>query len=126
LVFDFGSGIVIVAKQTFIDDTIAPIPDVTSLQALNISNCQIDSLTPPTATDNCAGIMNGVPNITFPFTTQGSTIITWTYNDGNGNIKTQTQNLTLTAPSISGGSLKAYISTINTVANTDNIANFLS
>jgi hypothetical protein len=49
-----------------IDDTIAPIPDVTSLQALNISNCQIDSLTPPTATDNCAGIMNGVPNITFP------------------------------------------------------------
>jgi hypothetical protein len=59
----------------------------------------------------------------FPFTTQGSTIITWTYNDGNGNIKTQTQNLTLTAPSISGGSLKAYISTINTVANaTDNIA----
>jgi hypothetical protein len=122
--FDFGSGIVIVAKQTiFIDDTIAPIPDVTSLQALNISNCQIDSLTPPTATDNCAGIMNGVPNITFPFTTQGSTIITWTYNDGNGNIKTQTQNLTLTAPSISGGSLKAYISTISTVANaTDNIA----
>jgi hypothetical protein len=64
--------------------------------------------------------MNGVPNIIF--TTQGF-IITWTYNDGNGNIKTQTQNLTLTAPSISGGSLKAYISTINTVANaTDNIA----
>jgi hypothetical protein len=30
-------GIVIVAKQTiFIDDTIAPIPDVTSLQAINI------------------------------------------------------------------------------------------
>jgi hypothetical protein len=63
--------------------------------------------------------MFGVP--ISPFTTQGSTIITWTYNDGNGNIKTQT--LTLTAPSISGGSLKAYISTINTVANaTDNIA----
>jgi hypothetical protein len=30
-------GIVIVAKQTSFDDTIAPIPDVTSLQALNIS-----------------------------------------------------------------------------------------
>jgi hypothetical protein len=42
----FGDGIVIVAKQTIFDDTIAPIPDVTSLQALNISIHQIDSLRP--------------------------------------------------------------------------------
>ncbi|MFV7236812.1 LamG-like jellyroll fold domain-containing protein, partial [Flavobacterium sp. ZB4R12] len=123
--FDFGNGNVIIAKQTVtIDDTIAPVPD-TPLTALNFSGCQIDNLPIPTATDNCttAGNITITPNITFPFTTQETTIVTWTYNDGNGNTTTQTQNVTLTAPSISGGSLSGYISDIvPQPAATDNIA----
>lgn len=35
-------------------------------------------------------------NATLPITTQGTTVITWTYDDGNGNISSQTQNVVIT------------------------------
>src|SRR5690606_19832120 len=40
-------------------------------------------------------------NVTFPITTQGTTVITWTFTDENGNTSTQTQNVIIedtTAP----------------------------
>ncbi len=125
VIWSFAFGTVITSTQNIIvDDTIAPVPSLSSLPALNISGCQIDTLTPPTATDNCIiGNINGTPNITFPFTTQGTTEVTWTYNDGNGNTATQTQNITLTAPPISGGTLLGYLSGLTPAATpTDNIA----
>ncbi|MES2240037.1 MAG: HYR domain-containing protein [Bacteroidota bacterium] len=122
--FKDSSGNETLANQNvYITDTTAPVPNVTNLAALNISGCQVDSLTAPTATDNCAGTITGTPSITFPFTTQGSTVITWTYNDGNGNTKTQTQNLTLTTYPINGGNLLGYLTNIETIATArDNIA----
>jgi len=113
--FTDSSGNLTNANQNvIIDDTTAPVPD-NNLTDLSFSGCQIDSLTPPTATDNCSGNLNGTPNITFPFTTQGTTVITWTYDDGNGNTTTQTQNITLTAPAIKGGTLLGYLNEIYTV-----------
>ncbi|MEN9907902.1 MAG: hypothetical protein RLZZ540_1043 [Bacteroidota bacterium] len=122
--FADSSGNITLANQNVtIGDTTAPVPNVASLTALNITGCQIDSLTAPTATDNCSGTITGTPSITFPFTTQGPTVITWTYNDGNGNTKTQTQNLTLTSFPINGGNLSGYLSDIETAASAkDNIA----
>jgi hypothetical protein len=35
----------------------------------------------------------GISDVTFPITAVGSTIVTWTYTDGNGNMSTQTQNV---------------------------------
>jgi hypothetical protein len=46
----------------------------------------------PTATDNCGGTVTVTNDATLPITSQGPTVITWTYDDGNGNISTQTQN----------------------------------
>ena len=61
----------------------------------------IPSTTAPTATDNCGGAITGTTTTTFPITAQGTTAITWTYDDGNGNTITQTQNVIIddvTAP----------------------------
>ena len=122
--FNDGNGNVTTRTQNvIIDDTITPVANVASLPTLNISGCQIDSLTAPTATDNCKGTINGTTTTPLPITTQGTTIVTWTYNDGNGNITTQSQNIILTAPPISGGTLKGFISSITpAMTPTDNIA----
>jgi hypothetical protein len=120
---DNNGNITTRTQNIIIDDTIAPVPNA-SLTALNISGCYIANLPIPTATDNCSiGNINGTPNITFPYTTQGTTIVTWTYNDGNGNSTTQTQNITLTAPPISGGTLLGNLTGLTPPAvPTDNIA----
>ncbi|HEY6142102.1 MAG TPA: HYR domain-containing protein [Flavobacterium sp.] len=121
--FDDGNGNVTIRTQNvIIDDTAAPLANLASLPTLDISGCQIDSLTPPTATDNCIGTFNGTTTA-LPITTQGASVITWTYDDGNGNLTTQTQNINLTAPSISGGNLSGFISGLSpAMTPTDNIA----
>ena len=120
--FDFGNGIVIVKTQNItIDDTVAPVANISILPELTFPGCEVKSITAPTATDTCKGKISGITTTPFPITKQGTTIVTWTYNDGNGNTTTQTQNVILTAPPISGGSLTGYISNIPTTP-TDNIA----
>ena len=67
------------------------------------AECEVSSLTAPTATDNCEGSINGTHDATLPITSQGTTIVTWTYDDGNSNISSQTQNIViedLTSPTI--------------------------
>ena len=122
--FNDGNGNVTTRTQNvIIDDTIAPVANLASLPTLNMSGCQIDTLTPPTATDTCKGTINGTTTTTFPITTQGTTVVTWTYDDGNGNTTTQTQNIILTAPPISGGTLAGYISSlVPAMTPSDNIA----
>ena len=51
--------------------------------------------TAPTATDNCAGSINGVPDVTFPINTPGTTTVTWTFTDDCGNSVTQTQDVVI-------------------------------
>jgi len=71
----------------------APVANVTSLPNVN-AQC---SATPvaPTATSNCYGTITATTPTVFPITTQGTTVVTWTYNDGNGNTSTQNQNVIL-------------------------------
>ena len=40
----------------------------------------VDTLTAPTATDNCSGTITGTTS-TFPITAQGTTVVTWTFED---------------------------------------------
>ena len=49
------------------------------------------SVTPPTTTDNCAGTIVGTTSDPLYYDVQGSYNITWTFNDGNGNILIATQ-----------------------------------
>ncbi len=56
-----------------------------------ITYCDINFLSPVTAVDNCAGNVVGTNNAVFPITS--NTTITWTFDDGNGNVTTQNQNV---------------------------------
>ena len=77
---------------TVVDDE-AAVADVATLG--DISECATSTPVAPTATDNCTGAITGTPDVTFPITSSGLTVVTWTYDDGNGNISTQTQNVTI-------------------------------
>src|SRR5690554_6755727 len=89
--FDDGNGNVISVPQTYnYDDTTDPV--IPTLADVTVGPC---SGTPvaPTTTDNCAGTITGTTTTTFPITTQGTTVVTWTFDDGNGNVVTADQNV---------------------------------
>jgi len=75
-----------------VEDITAPVPDNATLPDVT-AECSVTSLNAPTATDNCVGLVTGTHDVILPITTQGTTIVTWTYDDGNGNTSTQTQNV---------------------------------
>ncbi|AEA45312.1 T9SS type A sorting domain-containing protein [Fluviicola taffensis] len=84
-------------QNVIITDNTAPVANTANLS--NVSGqCSVTTLTAPTATDNCAATITGTHNTTLPITTPGTTVVTWTYNDGNGNTSTQTQNVIITLP----------------------------
>ena len=90
--YDDGNGNSKTQTQTVIvDDTTDPVPDVANLPTI-IGQCGA-SVTPPTATDNCAGSITGTTNDPLSYNSQGTFYITWTYDDGNGNSETQTQTV---------------------------------
>lgn len=83
-------------------DGFPPVPDLAILPTVS-GECSAEITVIPTATDNCAGKINGATNDPLKYTTQGTYTVTWTYNDGNGNIVTQTQTVVvkdLSAPNI--------------------------
>ena len=93
--FDDGHGNSTSATQVYYyDDLTAPDPDVATLPDVTVE-CEVTSLTAPTATDNCSGTVTVTNDATLPITTQGTTVVTWTYDDGNGNTSTQLQNVVI-------------------------------
>ena len=81
-------------------DTTAPVADELTLADIT-AECIVETLTVPSATDNCAGLKRGETSTVFPITSQGTTVVTWVYTDDNGNTTTQTQNVIIndtTAP----------------------------
>jgi hypothetical protein len=89
-----GCDSVVTLNLTVILDT-PPVADSTSLMDVT-DQCSVASITAPTATDECSGALTGVPDVTFPITAQGTTVVTWTFDDGTGNAITQTQNVIIT------------------------------
>lgn len=93
--YDDGNGNTSTQTQNvIITDVSAPVADIANLADIT-DECEVTP-TAPTATDNCAGTLTGTPDLTFPITASGTTVITWTYDDGNGNLTTQTQNIIIT------------------------------
>ncbi len=88
--FDDGNGNVSsVDQNVIIDDVTAPsAPTLTDATG----ECSV-SVTAPTATDNCAGTVTGTTSDPTTYSTQGSYVVTWTFDDGNGNTSTTTQNV---------------------------------
>ncbi|MBU2496374.1 MAG: hypothetical protein KJ935_07765 [Candidatus Omnitrophica bacterium] len=101
--YEDGNGNIFTQLQTVIvDDVTAPVPDVAALPDV-VAECEADITTVPTASDNCAGAITGTTSDPLKYTQQGTYIVTWAYDDGNGNIATQTQNVIVrdtTAPQI--------------------------
>ena len=94
--YDDGNGNTSTQDQNVvITDVTAPVADVASLTDVT-DECSVAALTAPTATDNCAGTVTVTNNAAFPINTQGTTVVTWTYDDGNGNTSTQDQNIVIT------------------------------
>ena len=86
-----GASATCVALVTVSDNT-APVADVSVLTDIT-AECEVVSLTPPTATDNCSAKVSVTHNATLPITE--STTITWTYADASGNTSTQTQQVVI-------------------------------
>jgi len=90
--FNDGNGNITTANQNIIlDDVINPVTPTLS----NVTGQCSVTPTAPTTTDNCVGTVTGTTPTTFPITTQGTTVVTWTFNDGNGNITTTNQDIIL-------------------------------
>ena len=98
--YDDGNGNTATQTQTVVvDDVTAPVPDISVLPEVN-GECSV-SVTAPTATDNCEGEITGTTSDPLTYDVQGTYTITWTYDDGNGNISSQTQTVVvddITAP----------------------------
>lgn len=90
--FDDGNGNSTTAEQTVIIDDITP-PVVPTLADL-AGDCSVTA-TSPTTTDNCAGTITGTACGSATFSNQGVYTLTWTFSDGNGNITTAQQTITV-------------------------------
>jgi hypothetical protein len=80
-------------------DAIAPVPNVASLSTIN-RECSV-TVTRPTATDNCTGIVTATTPDPLTYTAQGTYTIHWNYTDASGNTSSQTQTVIIkdvTAP----------------------------
>lgn len=76
-----------------IADTELPVPLNSSLPDLNIE-CGT-SVEIPKAIDNCADEISATCSEPIPFNFNGTKSVTWSYDDGNGNITTQNQTITI-------------------------------
>ncbi len=75
-----------------ISDVTKPVPDVAELPEIT-AECSVTITTIPTATDGCVGTLTATTNDPLSYSNQGTYTITWTYDDGNGNITTQNQSV---------------------------------
>lgn len=88
-----------ITVNVVVGDTIAPVPNITNLPIIT-GDCNTAVTTVPTATDHCAGVVNGTTTDALAYTIPGNYTIVWTYNDGNGNTSSQNQNITITATAL--------------------------
>ncbi|MFK7936543.1 MAG: BspA family leucine-rich repeat surface protein [Saprospiraceae bacterium] len=78
------------AVQPCDDDRIPPVFDVADLPDVT-GQCSVEVTTVPTATDNCTGSATATTTDPLSYNEQGTFVINWMYDDGNGNISTQPQ-----------------------------------
>jgi len=96
-----GNSINVTQTITINDTTDPVIPTLSDVKG----ECSATA-TVPSTTDNCAGTITGTTTDPLTYTTQGTHVITWTFDDGRGNSKVVTQNViinditnpTITAP----------------------------
>src|SRR5207253_1816668 len=90
--YDDGHGNLATQEQTVVvQDTSKPVPTLATLPVIT-GQCSA-TLTPPTATDTCAGLIVGKTLDPLIYTNQVTSTVHWTYDDGHGNVATQEQTV---------------------------------
>lgn len=79
-----------------VEDKTPPIPNLAVLPTIT-GNCKTVITTIPAATDVCMGNIVATTANPLQYSLPGNYVITWKYDDGNGNISTQNQNVTITS-----------------------------
>ena len=87
---DGAGNIIVSANQNVIVDDVTP-PTVPTLADVT-GECSATAVA-PTTTDNCAGTLTASTSDPLTYNQQGSFIINWTFNDGNGNSITVQQTV---------------------------------
>lgn len=94
--FDDGHGNIITQNQTVVvADTTAPVATVPTL-VTHTGQCSVVITDAPTAMDNCLGLLTGTTTDALVYNQQGTYTVTWTYDDGHGNVLTQPQLVVVT------------------------------
>ncbi|MFD2042627.1 T9SS type A sorting domain-containing protein, partial [Flavobacterium artemisiae] len=105
-------------------DTTAPVPDVTNLPDItNYCSVLSSQITIPTASDYCAGTVTATTTSPLNYTAEGTYVITWNYNDGNGNTTTQNQTVKVLASPLNQVTFTGATYTYNGNAQTVQVAN---
>jgi subtilisin-like proprotein convertase family protein/phosphoribosylformylglycinamidine (FGAM) synthase-like amidotransferase family enzyme len=86
-----GNAAVQVSRTVLVQDTLAPVPDLASLPDVT-GQCSA-SVTAPTATDACDGLITATTSDSLTYNAQGDFVVHWTYTDSHGNSSSQTQNV---------------------------------
>ncbi len=100
---DVNGNIATQTQDVMIEDMTAPVPDVATLEDI-VVECEATTLVAPTATDNCGGSITATTLDPTSYSEEGEYMILWEFNDGNGNVFTQEQWVTVkdnTAPEVS-------------------------
>ena len=88
--FDDGNGNSITVEQNvIIDDVTDPVAPTLA----DITGECSATATAPTTTDACVGTITGTTSDSLTYTTQGTHVIEWTFDDGNGNSITVEQKV---------------------------------
>ncbi|MFN8318491.1 MAG: hypothetical protein U0V54_03610 [Saprospiraceae bacterium] len=88
-VTDVNGNAATCAATVSVQDTISPVLPV--LNTVTLPECGGTPVI-PVANDACAGMISATTTTVFPITTQGTTIVTWSFDDGNGNISSINQS----------------------------------
>ena len=120
--YEDGNGHSIQQQQKIIiKDTTAPVPVVKELPDIS-GECSIAINNTPEAMDNCGGKIKATTISPLVYKKNGEYIITWKYDDGNGNTATQRQKIILRS---SPGSLDPSINTLPDIEGTCAVTIFI-
>ncbi|SKB77215.1 HYR domain-containing protein [Salegentibacter holothuriorum] len=101
-VVDNNQNETIATATVTVEDNIAPIPNIANLEDI-IVKCEVfpGKITAPTAIDNCSEL-TATTSDALTYNEIGSYVITWNFDDGNGNSTTQTQNVIVEPSPLNG------------------------
>ncbi len=100
-----GCGVSTCSFNVTVIDNQAPVPDIASLPIIT-EECTV-TVIPPTSMDNCSGLITATTNDPLVYNNQGTYIINWAFDDGNGNQAHRNQTVIIqdvTLPTISAPS----------------------